>query len=77
MFVVNGCMVTLPSGEVLRRQRAILDESGMFRSFDKRTAKVKYEVAPTGFEQIGRNKWLLETVEGQIKVAKSGCGCGR
>lgn len=77
MFVVNGCMVTLADGEILRRQRAILDESGTFRSFDKRTNKVKFEVNPIGFEQVGRNKWILETVEGQIKVAKSGCGCGR
>jgi hypothetical protein len=70
-------MVTLPSGEILRRQRAVMDESGTFRAFDKRTAKVKYEVVPLGVEQVGRNKWLLETSDGQVKVAKSGCGCGR
>lgn len=77
MISATGCTVTLENGTVLRRQRVVLGADGIFRSFDRRTNKLQYEVVAMTFEQFGKKKWTITTDAGFVGVIKSGCGCGR
>ena len=77
MFSTTGCTVVLPDGQELRRQRVVVNEDNLFQSFDRRTSKLRYETVLTFFDQQSKNRWVAQTDAGEIKISKSGCGCGR
>lgn len=76
MFSANGCQVTLTDGTVLRRKRVVLGSDNVFKVYNRRTNELEFEVEVESWERQGRNRWLIETDEGAIRVAKSGCNCG-
>ena len=76
MFTLNGCTVLLPDGTTSRRQRIVIEDN-VLSSFDKRTGKLKIQLAIQDFTVVSKNRVTIETADGPILVTKSGCGCGR
>lgn len=76
MLRVSSSTVTFPDGQVLKRQKVVVSQTGDITIKTMRTNEINFSSSGATVTRVGRNNWSVFTAEGTLNIKRAGCNCG-